>query len=908
MAALDSLGRGPSRVIEVDGDRGAGKTQLLGELRQEARQRGFETPHGRSTPAEQHTPFRAFTSALPGRFAPLPPLWKPAAPTGSRPSLTACGTVVPHGYRSQIALKQEMSADTEELRGSLAELAHDGLVLTLDDFHWADAESIELLDHLIRRPIPAPLLIVVSCRGRQAPPRLRGALTKGTRLGTVASMKLPSLALQRAASLLAVPPQHDRISAAPAPHYILAEVSALPGDDRAVVAALSVLGDGYGAHELALVAGIPAEAAARSLNRLVSGGLARTAAPGHGYHLHRPDLAALLYDHTDPQWRAGAHRRALDVLARHSASPAAHATHIDLAQDAAGNEATRRLIRAAERSMWSAPGAAADWLRPAYESTKAREGQGPATDRLNLLFARALILSGQLVEGQRLLRTYLQSAPRYRRRSRAAAAAFCGLVEGLLGHQEEANALLTAELEELAHDPPPETVGIYVTQCLIALLHGRPWDRTAGDAAARIAARHQDRLAEIGALVLRALCRVLGPVPGPESAERAASTCAAAIDEMPDALVAQHPEYLALLGRCESLLGRFADARRHFERGIAILRAAGHTHLLPLFLTGLGTVYAHIGPLDEMRRAAREARRIAAKTDAKPLYGAALALESWYAACTDRDGSKTAVRLAWEAIAALPPGTSSWSMAPCWALANAMRLVGDAQQSASAVVALGGGQSLPKLPVILRPIYLEMLADADAEAGTIEHTWDPRAQVLPPSLPKTLLSPYSFAARAHALRAQGELSAAVKAYDEASELMSRAGMIGARAKTLLARAECAAELGRHKEAIDVLITCKMLAQKYGSRRMFKTAVDLERDLRSRTSEDAAADRRSAPLGELTDREREVADLAGKGLRTKDIAKALELSPRTVDVHLNRIYRKLEIRSRAELAHLIATAS
>ncbi|WP_370146220.1 helix-turn-helix transcriptional regulator [Kitasatospora sp. GAS206B] len=36
------------------------------------------------------------------------------------------------------------------------------------------------------------------------------------------------------------------------------------------------------------------------------------------------------------------------------------------------------------------------------------------------------------------------------------------------------------------------------------------------------------------------------------------------------------------------------------------------------------------------------------------------------------------------------------------------------------------------------------------------------------------------------------------------------------------------------------------------------------------------------------------------MRTRDIAKALGLSPKTVDVHLTRIYRKLNVNSRLEL--------
>ncbi len=66
-------------------------------------------------------------------------------------------------------------------------------------------------------------------------------------------------------------------------------------------------------------------------------------------------------------------------------------------------------------------------------------------------------------------------------------------------------------------------------------------------------------------------------------------------------------------------------------------------------------------------------------------------------------------------------------------------------------------------------------------------------------------------------------------------------------------------------------------------------------------------RESSGLDELTLREREVADLAGEGLKTKDIAGRLRVSPRTVDVHLTHIYSKLGVNSRAALVRLMALA-
>jgi DNA-binding CsgD family transcriptional regulator len=63
--------------------------------------------------------------------------------------------------------------------------------------------------------------------------------------------------------------------------------------------------------------------------------------------------------------------------------------------------------------------------------------------------------------------------------------------------------------------------------------------------------------------------------------------------------------------------------------------------------------------------------------------------------------------------------------------------------------------------------------------------------------------------------------------------------------------------------------------------------------------------RRPPTGELTATETKLAALAAEGLANKEIAAALHMSVHTVEGHLTRIYRKLDIRSRAALAGRLA---
>jgi DNA-binding NarL/FixJ family response regulator len=55
------------------------------------------------------------------------------------------------------------------------------------------------------------------------------------------------------------------------------------------------------------------------------------------------------------------------------------------------------------------------------------------------------------------------------------------------------------------------------------------------------------------------------------------------------------------------------------------------------------------------------------------------------------------------------------------------------------------------------------------------------------------------------------------------------------------------------------------------------------------------------LSPLTDREREIATLAAQGLTSRAIAEQLVVSTRTIENHLQRVYMKMGVSGRAELA-------
>jgi DNA-binding NarL/FixJ family response regulator len=68
-----------------------------------------------------------------------------------------------------------------------------------------------------------------------------------------------------------------------------------------------------------------------------------------------------------------------------------------------------------------------------------------------------------------------------------------------------------------------------------------------------------------------------------------------------------------------------------------------------------------------------------------------------------------------------------------------------------------------------------------------------------------------------------------------------------------------------------------------------------------TAELARIPGRGPATAELTAAERRVAELVAEGLANKEIAARLFVTPRTVEAHLSKVYAKLGVRSRAQLA-------
>ena len=113
------------------------------------------------------------------------------------------------------------------------------LVLLLDDLHWADSGSVELLCALLRRPPAGPVLLATALRPRQAAARLAGALHRAADSGLLTRVELAGLTLADARRLLGPDVDESLVPALHAesggnPFYLrqLAQVRRRPGRRR----------------------------------------------------------------------------------------------------------------------------------------------------------------------------------------------------------------------------------------------------------------------------------------------------------------------------------------------------------------------------------------------------------------------------------------------------------------------------------------------------------------------------------------------------------------------------------------------------------------------------------------------------------------------------------------------------
>ena len=116
-----------------------------------------------------------------------------------------------------------------------------------------------------------------------------------------------------------------------------------------------------------------------------------------------------------------------------------------------------------------------------------------------------------------------------------------------------------------------------------------------------------------------------------------------------------------------------------------------------------------------------------------------------------------------------------------------------------------------------------------------------------------------------------------------------------RARTLLAQGVALRRARQKRAARESLDEATAVFDTLGARAWAQRA----------RSESARVGGRAPSSAELTPTERRVAELAAAGKANKEIAAGLHVTVRTVETHLTKIYAKLGIRRRGELAQRIS---
>ena len=161
-------------TVLLTGEAGIGKSRLVRETVRAAADRGVAVLAGRAVAAGVPTPFRPFAEALAlaGRAGLLP---EGGDLDEFRPAL---GRLIPQWRPPQIAGDESLVFLGEAVIQLLRALGPGaGCLLILEDLHWADGETLALLEYLADNLSAEAVLCVGTLRGEQgAAARLAGAL------------------------------------------------------------------------------------------------------------------------------------------------------------------------------------------------------------------------------------------------------------------------------------------------------------------------------------------------------------------------------------------------------------------------------------------------------------------------------------------------------------------------------------------------------------------------------------------------------------------------------------------------------------------------------------------------------------------------------------------------------------
>jgi ATP/maltotriose-dependent transcriptional regulator MalT len=908
---------GEGRVLLVLGEAGIGKTALLGEIAARAGAAGMLVLSGRAAEHERELPFGLATDALDDHAATIHPRRLESLGATREAELAAVLPSVAQHVAPAVASPAERFRYHHSLRALLELLAREKPVaLLLDDVHWADDASIELLLHLLRRPPRAPHLLVIAARRIEPAPRLLDALRAARAGETVFLGPLDAEASEALLASVPDPARRERLAQeangnplfltelarvagdpdAPLPPTLLAavgqELAALPPDARTLLDGAAVAGDPFDP-ELAAQAARRDDDGLAGLDALVAADLIRPEGASRRFRFRHPLLRRATYDTAPPAWRLAAHERAARALGARGAPAAARAFHLAQAAKPGDDEAVGVLVEAAGAAMATSPATAAHWYRAALALLPA-DARGRRAELLGPL-GLALGFAGRLEEARGALEEVLALVPAGDP-GRPLLASLRAMLDNLMGRHAAARRELEAALAEAPDGParlPLETaLATTATFSFDGATMRRHAERAlalAGDdealAGARILA---DALAGIGALW----------EADPDAAAAHTDRALAAFDAAADEALLAWPNAPWALGYGLLLLDRLAEGLPVASRGLDVITRAHAGHMLaPLALLRamMATNALELGDATHWVDVGEETARLGG-------MGYQLQWALWLRAglATVRGDRVESRRLDAESrplVEALPHDDLIRPTGLCNLAAQ--RADDDPERCIEEMVAAAGFE-LEGLDVTWSSWLRLVLVRAGLALGRREDAerWARATEDVAARHGLPIGAARGVTARAELALDAGDADGAVALLPPAiAEFEAYGFRIDALpARILLGRALAAA--GDAEAARAVLDAVVAESEERGAWRFRDAAAaELRRlGVRLRPGMGPRGERE-----ELTQREHEIAALVVDGRSNKQVAAALFLSEKTVEAHLSRAYAKLGVKTRRELA-------
>lgn len=936
--ALDASSAGSFHFLVLVGEPGAGKTRLLGELAAAATRRALPTLWGRAAEFEQEMPFGAVVDALDDQ---VEVAWPGLAGRLDAETSGLLATVLPSmraaasgqdataasGPGSDLTGRYRVYRGMRRLLEDLAD-PH-GLVLILDDVHWADNASVELLDHLVRHPPHGGVLLAIAYRPAQASARLAALL--GSAAGHGQEVPVGPLNLAEALELLGpgmsrshCQALHNASGGNPfylealarmdqQPHLVTGssgdgelpsavqaalqlELTGLSRTSLLVAQAAAVAADEFEPTLAAMAAEMSEDEALAALNDVAARDIVRPASAGRLRFRH-PLVRRATYDSAAAGWRLGAHARIAAHLAEVGAPAALRAHHVERSAPFGDQAAIATLLEAARDAAAQAPATAAHWLEAALKIMPA-ETAGPDRQlELLLELARLRAVSGQLVEGREAAREALRRLPLGDHAKRALAARFCALMERQLDQPQEARAVLLGELHRIPDPQSAAAVPLRTRLVAESLMRG---DIRAAQAVLDLIPEHADALEPSVALAIAALRPLPAYARGKVAdAARYIEAADQLVSAAPDDYLADWLDAIAWLCWTETMMGRYDSSLAHFDRAVAIARSTGQGYIISNLLAGQAQVQTMFGRLEEASAAAEEAAEVARLLGSGHQLVFALAQQCLVESWSGED--QVAVRLGEEAVRN-GRGNGEWSGAQAqYALGIALINARHPDVGRDAMALACGDVNRPLLDRRSLLSACEIMAGVEADCGNPGEAgrWaDRAAKVAWPGQEAT-----AWLARAHALRAS-EPRAAAAAAGEAAQFFDGAGLLIESGRARLCAGIAWDAAGDGSQARAELATAAHTFAACGARSLYAATAREQRRLGVRVP---VAGRGAGAHG-LTQRELDVVKLLFEGYTNKQIAKSLSIAIRTVETHVAHIFAKLGVTTRTGILKAISERS